>query len=356
MKRKTRPRRPTRSASNALPTVLRSMPEAALLADHAGAVLFLNPAAERLFLLSHADALKGKRSVASLNPALGQWLARANGVWPPRPMQFELAWGAGGVFSVSLTSLPLPRRKRPGWLVALQDVARFKDMEQWRTEAIQMAAHDLRTPLNLMQGATDMLRDSVAAPTPEQREYFEMLKVGAGRMDALIEQLLKLEQVEAGLNLNRARVDLCRLFASVAGEFKLTAEEKGLRLTFEGGPATGPVLGDETWLRRAVANLLSNALKYTPGGGQVQAVYREAEGEAVCEVSDTGPGIPRAAQARLFERFYRVRGETTEAIPGVGLGLAIVKTVIAQHGGRVWVSSEGVPGQGSTFGFAVPIR
>jgi len=146
------------------------------------------------------------------------------------------------------------------------------------------------------------------------------------------------------------------LLESVVGEFRLAAEEKELRLTFEGGPASGPVRGDETWLRRAIANLLSNALKYTPGGGQVRALYREAEGQAVCEVSDTGPGIPRAAQARLFERFYRVRGETTEAIPGVGLGLAIVKTVIVQHGGRVWVSSEGVPGQGSTFGFAVPIR
>jgi signal transduction histidine kinase len=240
--------------------------------------------------------------------------------------------------------------------VVLQEVTRFKEVEQWRSEAIQMAAHDLGTPLNLLHGAVDMLRDSVAAPTPEQREYFDMLRVSIERMDALIEQLLKLEQVEAGLNLNHADQDLCRLLESVVGEFRLAAEEKELWLTFEGGPASGPVSGDEAWLRRAITNLLSNALKYTPGGGQVRAVYREAEGQAVCEVSDTGPGIPRAAQARLFERFYRVRGETTEAIPGVGLGLAIVKTVIVQHGGRVWVSSEGVPGQGSTFGFAVPIR
>jgi signal transduction histidine kinase len=139
----------------------------------------------------------------------------------------------------------------------------------------------------------------------------------------------------------------------VVGEFKLAADEKHIRLEFEGAPQTGCVQGDEAWLQRALANLLSNALKYTLAGGRVQVRYSEADGQGRVEVSDTGPGIPTAAQARLFERFYRVRTEATKNAPGTGLGLAIVKTIVEKHQGRVWVSSE--EGRGSTFGLALPL-
>jgi two-component system phosphate regulon sensor histidine kinase PhoR len=126
-----------------------------------------------------------------------------------------------------------------------------------------------------------------------------------------------------------------------------------VRLEVEEAPAGGRVLGDESWLHRAVTNLINNALKYTPPGGQVRVRYREAEGQAICEVTDTGPGIPSTAQPRLFERFYRVPGEPTRRNPGTGLGLAIVKAIVERHSGRVWVSSE--EGKGSTFGFSVPL-
>jgi signal transduction histidine kinase len=103
-----------------------------------------------------------------------------------------------------------------------------------------------------------------------------------------------------------------------------------------------------------VSNLLNNAVKYTPSGGRVRVRYREADGQALCEMTDNGPGISPAAQSRLFERFYRVPGESTRRASGSGLGLAITKAIIERHAGRVWVSSE--EGRGSTFGFTLPVK
>ncbi|MCS6909481.1 MAG: ATP-binding protein [Anaerolineales bacterium] len=111
------------------------------------------------------------------------------------------------------------------------------------------------------------------------------------------------------------------------------------------------VLEDEGWLHRALANLVSNAVKYTPPGGVIRVRYREADGQAICEMTDTGPGIPFAAQGCLFERFYRVPGEASRRTSGSGLGPAIVGAVIERHNGRIWVLSE--EGSGSTFGFSL---
>jgi signal transduction histidine kinase len=126
-----------------------------------------------------------------------------------------------------------------------------------------------------------------------------------------------------------------------------------VRLEFVAPLVDVEILGDEVWLHRAAGNLVSNAIKYTPAGGRVLVTCREADGEGVVEVTDTGLGIPPEAQARLFQRFYRVRTESTRRAAGTGLGLAIVRTIIERHGGRVWVSSE--EGKGSVFGFSLPL-
>jgi PAS domain S-box-containing protein len=331
--------------------VLRAVADGIITTDRTGVITLVNPAAERLFSVS-ADQAVG-RHLRDLNPSLGHWLARALNEKHTMPMVFELEIGDGNHYFASLAPVPGKGRQRAGWVIALQDVTPLKKLEAWKSDAIQTAAHDLRDPLNLITGAANLLLDTLTEATPEQEECFAMIRSGAERMSKLIEQLLNLEHAESGVEIATARIDLHRLVARMAEEFKHAAKEKGVRLEFEGQPATAEVEGDESWLHRAAANLVSNAVKYTPDGGRVCLRYREAEGQGIVEVSDTGPGIPIAAQARLFQRFYRVEGESTRQNPGSGLGLAIVKTIVERHGGRVWVSSA--EGQGSTFGFMVPL-
>ena len=343
----------TQSVADSLPadTVLRAVAEALIATDRTGVIRLVNPAAERLFSLA-ADQMIGQ-PLRDLNPSLGHWLARALNEKHTMPMVFELDIGDGYHYFASLAPVPGKGRQRAGWVIALQDVTPLKKLEEWKSGAIQTAAHDLRDPLNLITGAANFLRDSLEEATPEQEKCFTMIRSGADRMSTLIEQMLSLEHVESGVEIATSRIDLRQLVEQSVEDFKRAAQGKRVQLEFEGQAATVQVEGDESWLQRAVANLVSNAVKYTPSGGRVRVRYSEAEGQGVVEVVDTGPGIPEAAQARLFQRFYRVEGEATRQTPGSGLGLAIVKTIIERHGGRVWVSSA--EGKGSTFGFLVPL-
>jgi PAS domain S-box-containing protein len=333
-----------------LDAVFRAVAEAILVTDRTGHITLLNPAAERLFFVTSAEA--AGQLVGMFHPGLGHRLARAIKGKHNAPAVFELELGDERNYFASLVRLP-GRGRAAGWVITLQDVTPLKNLEQWKSDAIQTAAHDLRDPLNLVTGAANFLRDSLPELTKEQAECFAMIQSGAERMSKLIEQLLDLEHAVSGLEMTKLNIDLRQIVERVAADFKFAAEEKGLALKFEGEPATGSVSGDAEWIQRAVANLVSNAVKYTPRGGKVRVRYRETEGQGVVEVIDNGPGIPEAAQARLFERFYRVRNESTRRSPGSGLGLAIVKTIIERHGGRVWVTSA--EGKGSTFGFLVPL-
>jgi len=333
--------------------LLRSVAEAIIATDPAGQVALVNPSAEKLFAVKAEDVIGQPLRQMSFDPALANWLERAIEEGTSQPVVFELEFPGERYFSASLAPLSDERHKRTGWVVVLQDVTHFKKVEHWRSEAIQTAAHDLRNPLNLMYGSANLLRDTLPQPTPEQVECLAMLRSGMERMGTLIEQLLNLETIEAGQAITLSKLALRRLMEITVAEFRHEADKKKITLKFEGAPATLKVLGDESWLGRAITNLVSNALKYTPTGGAVTVRYREADHTGICEVTDTGPGIPAAAQARLFERFYRVRNAATRNIPGTGLGLAIVKSIVEKHAGRVWVSSE--EGQGSTFGFAVPL-
>lgn len=332
-----------------LDAILRAVAEAVVATDAEGRVTLMNPVAERLFEVRAAQALG--HPLALLNLDLSRWLDRAIAEAISRPLVFELELRADHDFSVTLSPVQ-SQAGPPGWVLTLRDLTPYKRAEQWKTETIQTTTHDLRNPLNSMQGTLNLLRDLLDHPTPEQLECLSMLQIGLDRMNRLVDQVLSLDQVGAA-EPAFTRVELSYIAQRVVREFRPTADEKGVVLQFEGDMIGSPVMGDESWLQRAVANLVSNAVKYTPPGGRVRVRYREADGQAICEMIDTGPGIPPAAQTRLFERFYRVPGEATRRTSGSGLGLAIVKAIIERHDGRVWVSSE--EGVGSTFGLSVPL-
>lgn len=336
--------------SGRLAAILRSVTEAIVATDLQGAVTLLNPSAERLFE-TRSEAAAGL-PLDSLHAGLGPWLNRARAEGAAQPLVFSLEVRSGHLYSATLSPVSGEDHAVAGWVVVLQDVTHLRRAEEWKSEAIQAATHDLRNPINLMNGALNLLRDSLGELTLEQQECLTMLRSGLDRMGGLVEQVLSLEQV-GRTDLHLAGIDLSAVARQAVEDFRLAADAKEIRLAFEGGEEAGRVLGDESWLHRAVANLVGNALKYTPRGGDVRVRYHEAGGEACVEVADTGPGIPTAAQGRVFERFYRVPGESARRNPGTGLGLAIVKAIVERHSGRVWVSSE--EGRGSRFGFAVPL-
>jgi len=170
-------------------------------------------------------------------------------------------------------------------------------------------------------------------------------------MSRLVTDLLTLARADAGLHLKLSPVSMRGIVTDVYRQLQLLANGRVLGL---GTLADGEVWGDADYLKQLLLILADNAIKYTPSGGSILVEVEERDDCMVVVVADTGIGIAPADQARLFERFYRVKRRETIDIKGTGLGLAIVKSIAQWHGGRVWVESQ--LGSGSTFYFLVPLK
>jgi PAS domain S-box-containing protein len=236
----------------------------------------------------------------------------------------------------------------------LTDITERAELERLKAEFIAMISHDLRSPLTSIKGYVDLLLSGDAGPLSEgQRRLLEIIAQNTTRLTNLVEDLLEIERLESGgVELKRVEVDLHELLQEVAESFRLSVEDKGLKLKVE--LASGLiVLGDRERLAQVFANLLSNAIKYTPEGEVCLRAYRDEEGCAVVEVSDTGIGLTPEETEQVFERFFRSSHEYARRAGGSGLGLAIAKTLVTQHGGEI--SATGRPGKGSTFTVRLPL-
>ncbi len=261
-----------------------------------------------------------------------------------RPFEFKLA--DGRTFNAQVTEL-----EGIGKLVIMQDVTHFKELDRLKSEFVFTVSHDLRTPLTAVQGYIDLL-PRAGSLTPQQQEFLAKAQESLTYITALIGDLLEIGRIEAGYDVELAPCRLDDLIQEVCEALWPQIQRSGLQLRWQRPSQTLWVQGNPRRLRQVMENLLSNAIKYTPPGGWIEVTARREEAHVLVSVHDTGIGIPREAQSRLFERFYRVRTPETQGIPGVGLGLAIVKSIIEKHRGRIWV--ESAPGQGSTFSFILP--
>jgi two-component system phosphate regulon sensor histidine kinase PhoR len=252
------------------------------------------------------------------------------------------------------------RRSSSGgvWLV-LEDVSELRRLQQIRTEFIDNLSHELRTPLTTVSLLAETLTlDADAAGgviPPKMRDRIGKIEVETGHLVQMVSELLDLSRIESGGSIQAVDLlDLGQIATESTERLRLFADRQGVVLRTEIMGRIPPVRGDGPRLAQVFVNLLHNAVKFSPDGGDVTVTVRAETGRVVSAVADHGVGIPRAAQARIFERFYkvdraRVRGEAG----GTGLGLAIARHIIDQHGGTIWV--ESVERSGSTFRFSLPI-
>jgi heavy metal sensor kinase len=215
------------------------------------------------------------------------------------------------------------------------------------------ASHELRTPLSILY---TNLQLALSRPRSAE-EYQETLQSGlkaAARMRNLIDGLLMLARADAGrLDLRPQSVDLGQVAVDVVEQYAPAAQSAGVRLVAEPPAKPVSVPGDSILLARVVSNLVSNALRHTPSGGQVRVTVSADDKSALLTVADTGCGIPLADQARIFERFYRVDTARARSTGGCGLGLAITKSVVEAHQGTIAVTSR--PERGASFLIRLPL-
>lgn len=331
--------------------ILANLNEVVLALDASGRVLLTNLSLLSFFGVDPAEA-QGKNILEvirhhELEKLVRQVLATGTAV----RQELKFLTPQPRTFTVRLTPITTP--EGPGVVVVLRDVTEQKRLEQLRSEFVANVSHELRTPLTAIRGFVETLRDGAVEDPTTASEFLKIIESETGRLEKLVEDLLDLSRLEDRRTvLVRQEVRLDEVAARVLPVFEKRAREQGLKLLVDLPPSLPPVLGDPELLGQVFANLIDNALKFTPAGEvRVKAVV--FPGWVRVDVEDTGIGIPRDNLPRIFERFYRVDTARSRASGGTGLGLAIVKHIVEAHGGKVSVDSE--LGKGSRFSFYLPV-
>jgi signal transduction histidine kinase len=230
--------------------------------------------------------------------------------------------------------------------------AELKKADRLKDEIVQNVSHELRTPLTFVKSYVELLLDENAGPlTADQKAYLEIVVEKTAVVTRLVSDIMALQQAEQVPD-RRELVSLTEVARRAIRGCAATAEKTGLTLVEHLPDDLLLVTGDEDRLLQVFDNLLGNAIKFSPDGGQIEVTVEDAGAVVQVSVSDQGIGIPKDQQKRIFERFYQVDGSARRRFGGAGLGLAIVKRILEAHEGQVWVESES--GRGSTFYFTIP--
>ena len=240
-----------------------------------------------------------------------------------------------------------------GAVAVLHDLTELQRLDMVRREFVANASHELKTPITAIRGLVETLIDDGALSSSTQESFLGKIRDQSMRLSSVVIDLLALSRLESkDSSLVETLFDLRDVVQSTAKNFVPLGEEKGIAVGIELNSQPIEITADENAIGQAVSNLLDNALKYTPKGGQITARLSVQGDEAVVEVEDTGIGVEPQDRDRIFERFYRVDKARSRELGGTGLGPAIVKHIASVHGGRV--SVESTPGVGSIFSIFLP--
>ncbi len=328
-----------------LKAVLNGTNDIVIVVDGQGRIMLSNPAARQTYGLVDQDVIGKPAQQVITDLALLSLLTR--------PMEQESALTDeihapdGRTFSASVSSL-----STGGRVVTLRDITYLKELDQMKSDFVNTVSHDLRSPLTYMRGYATMI-PMVGEVNEKQQGFIDKIIGGIEQMTVLIDDLLDIGKIEAGVGFELERCWLPGVIQAVLDDLGARAAEKQIQLNASLPMDIPPTMADNTLIRQAIHNLVDNAIKYTNGPGQVDVSLQQNNDFLIIRVRDTGIGIAAEHQRHLFEKFYRIKRRDTVHIKGTGLGLAIVKSIAERHKGRVWVESK--LGEGSVFYLAIPL-
>ncbi len=350
------------SADGLYEHALRSLADGLALVGPRGQVSYWNAQAEELFALSSAEvfgaddqALYQALSERTSDPSdsLGRMRGACDRPEAMPIVELTVTRPRERVIEAQWFGLEESEGRRPGYGVLFRDVTRDKQLDRMKNQLLSIVSHELRTPLAAIKGfTTTLLRDDVRWDDATQRDFLRIIEEETDRLGELIDNLLDMSQIEAGaLRIEKEPVQLRNLVREAKDRAQRRTETHWFVMDMPG--VLPRVWADSRRIRQVLNNLLENAIKYSPGGGQI-TITCELEGDhVVVGVADQGKGIDPEFRERIFERFFQVDAGSTRKTGGSGLGLSISKGIIEALGGKIWV--ESAPGGGSVFRFTLPI-
>jgi two-component system NtrC family sensor kinase len=325
-------------------TILNNIEDGVIILDERSKILLINPAARRAFGIWKDEDVSGKPVAEVIShPELR---ALTNGGGANMYPHNEIAFEDGRVLSAQFVLIP-----KVGSAITLQDITYLKQIDRLKSEFIHTVSHDLRSPLTAILGYVDLI-ERVGPVTDQQRDFIERVQQSVHSITLLLNDLMELGRIEAGLDSQKEVVSLEDIIRFALENAELQVKNKQQTVDLELPDGIPPLRGNAIRLRQMLDNLMGNAIKYTPEGGRINLKVEVQNQQAILRLRDTGPGIPPADQPHIFEKFYR-GSNVPRGVGGTGLGLAIVKSIVDNHGGRIWVDS--VLGRGSTFTVVLPL-
>lgn len=331
-----------------LSTILATMTDGVALLDHEGHTTLANPAARESLGLPQGSEV-GQRFIEVVRDhELSELVSRCRQTGAPQTLELQLA-RQRRFFNVIAT--PLTLQGRESVLLVLHDLTQMRRVETTRREFVANVSHELRTPLASIRASAETLQDGAMEDPEAARQFLGRIILNAERMSALVQDLLDLSRLESGeVKLSLSPVDVGRVIQEVVEIHGEQAREKGVSLTALDEDGTLEATADEGRLQQVLSNMVENAVKFTPSGGEVHVEVERRGRWLEVRVLDSGIGVAAEDAPHVFERFYKA--DRLQDQCGTGLGLAIAKHIVQSHGGRMWVNSR--DGGGSVFGFRVP--
>jgi two-component system NtrC family sensor kinase len=325
-----------------LQTILTHVRDGVLVLDDEQRIVLINEACRFAFRLQEQDCLGKPIEQVISNPDLILMLKQSPAQWAKGG---EIRLEDGRIWNCQFTPIP-----EVGLAVTMHDITHLKELDRVKSEFVSAVSHDLRSPLTAILGYTELI-GRVGPLNERQKEFVKRVQASVQGITALISDLLDLGRIEAGLDARKELIDLRPLLRQSLESFSAFLSEKNQQLEVEISPSIPLIWGNAIRIQQMVANLVSNAIKYTPKGGKLGIRIWQEDSQLILQVWDSGIGIPPAEQPYIFEKFYRA-SNLPEDSSGTGLGLTIVKSIVEDHQGRIWV--ESTVGQGTTFTVVLP--
>jgi two-component system, OmpR family, phosphate regulon sensor histidine kinase PhoR len=344
--------------------ILAGLPDPVIAVDNAGALVLANPSAEKLFEIPNQTNEQRALSQLLRCEKLVQLLTETRQGQPHAPgnVEVEIADQDGQSHWFNVTAHALPHAESEAGrqlehraaVAVLRDISTQKSLQKRNAEFVSAVSHEMKTPLSGIKAYVELLADGDAEDLQTQEEFLSVINSQANRLERLVDNLLNLARIEAGVvSARKQSWSLNDLLLGALEIVRPAGERKQLTLTAELSPFHLGVLVDRDMLLDAVINLLSNAINYTQPGGKIVLRSRRVDNAVRFEVEDTGVGLSPNDSRKVFEKFYRVQKDKDMAT-GTGLGLPLVRHIVEDvHGGRI--SVESVPDQGSVFSVMLPL-
>jgi two-component system phosphate regulon sensor histidine kinase PhoR len=342
--------------------VLTSMVEGVMVLDYRGHVLQANPALERMFGVSRAEARGRPCAELFRHQQLNDLVATILSSRTNHEDEIVLPL-TGRCLHIEASVAGGEQENEACVVLVFHDITELRRLEAIRKDFVANVSHELRTPLTSIKGYAEALLDGAKNDPASSARFLDIILKQSDRLNLILEDLLELSKIESGRVLFRAEpIELRPIIDRTLSMMKPIADKKEHRLIVSVDPALPPIAGDEGRLVQVLTNLLDNAVKYTPAGGTITVEAKLVAENGISDgalrtielsVADTGIGIPEQDRPRVFERFYRVDKARSRELGGTGLGLAIVKHIVEGHDGQVWVEANHP--QGSRFVVRLPV-